>query len=80
MINPIPLKWIKNDAQGVNFAFNQKGIHWFYLDAPITADFNINQDSLKPFVTEILNLAAPLEGLGLSVKLVEIKSGQVKVF
>ena len=50
------------------------------MGAPINADFELSYESLAPYVTKVLDLAAPLEGAGLIIKLVEIKGGEVKVW
>jgi hypothetical protein len=77
----IPLRWIKNDLKGAEFAFNQKEDgRWYYCSAPINADFELSLETLAPYVTRVLDLAAPLEGTGLCVALVEIKADIVKVF
>jgi hypothetical protein len=76
----IPLRWIKNDVERARFAFRERGGHFFYLTAPVHADFPLSFDSLAPYVSQVLDLAAPLEGAGLTVKLVEIKGGKVKVW
>lgn len=51
-----------------------------YLGAPILADFELSYEALAPYVCRVLDLAAPLEGAGLSVKLVEIEGGSVRVW
>jgi hypothetical protein len=76
----IPLRWIKDDIEGAKFAFRQQGSLFFYLNAPVHADFPLSFESLAPYVTRVLDLAAPLEGAGLFVKLVEIKNGKVRVW
>lgn len=76
----IPLRWTKNDQEGAKFAFREEGGNWFYLVAPIQADFKLSYEALAPYVAQVLDLAAPLEGAGLIVKLVEIKNGKVKVW
>ncbi len=76
----VPLRWIKNDIEGAKFAFREERGRWFYLVAPVTADFPLSYETLAPFVQQVLDLAAPLEGAGLIVKLVEIKNGKVKVW
>jgi hypothetical protein len=77
-----PLRWVKNDITGAKFAFcggpTKKELT--YLGAPINADFELSYESLAPYVTQVLDLAAPLEGAGLTIKLVEIKGGVVKVW
>lgn len=76
-----PLRWVQNDLKGADFTFNQKEDgRWYYLSAPINADFPLSLESLVPYVTQVLDLAAPLEGTGMCVALVEIKGGKVKVF
>lgn len=76
----IPLRWITNDIEGAKFAFREERGHFFYLCAPVHADFKLSFEALGPFVQQVLDLAAPLEGAGLIVKLVEIKGGKVKVW
>jgi hypothetical protein len=71
-----PLRWVKDDVEGAKFAF----INLTYLGAPIIADFELSYENLAPYVTKVLDLAAPLEGAGVTVKLVEIKGGVVKVW
>ena len=76
----IPLRWIKNDIEGAKFAFREEGGHFFYLCAPVRADFKLSFETLAPYVSQVLDLAAPLEGAGLVIKLVEIKGGKVRVW
>lgn len=71
-----PLRWIKNDVEGAKFAFPNLS----YLGASIHSDFELSYENLAPYVTKVLDLAAPLEGAGLIVRLVEIKNGVVKVW
>lgn len=78
MADLIPLRWIKNDIEGARFAFGE--VAHTYLGAPIQADFKLSLESLAPYVTEVLDLSAPLEGAGVRVALVEIKGGKVRVF
>lgn len=79
MSESIPLRWVQNTVEGAKFAFGE-GPELKYLGAPIQADFELSHESLAPFVTAVLDQAAPLEGAGLDVRLVEIKGGQVKVW
>jgi hypothetical protein len=76
------LRWVKNDIEGAKFAFGggRNTAEFTYLGAPITADFELTYENLAPFVSEVLDQAAPLEGAGLALKLVEIKNGKVKVW
>jgi len=76
----IPLRWIKDDIEGARKVFREEGGRWFYLVAPIHADFRLSHETLAPYVTRVLDLAAPLEGAGLIVKLIEIKNGKVRVW
>jgi hypothetical protein len=78
----IPLRWIKNDLEGAEFAFGGGKVTppLTYLGAPINADFPLSLEALAPYVSQVLDLAAPLEGAGLRVALVEIKDGKVRVF
>ena len=77
----IPLKWIKNNLEGSKFAFGSHGCpELTYLGAPINADFELSFEALAPYVTQVLDQAAPLEGAGITIKLVEIKNGVVKVW
>ncbi len=76
----IPLRWIKNDIEGAKFAFRDNGTEFTYLSAPISADFELSYESLAPYVTQVLDMAAPLEGHGLMIRLVEIKNNTVKVW
>ena len=82
MVKTIPLRWVKDNVEGAKFAFGGGPTtkELTYLGAPINADFELSYESLAPYVTKVLNLAAPLEGAGLTVKLVEIKGGEVKVW
>jgi hypothetical protein len=81
IIPPIPLRWVKDNIDGAKFAFRDKGQGSFtYLGAPISADFELSYESLAPYVTKVLDLAAPLEGCGLMIRLVEIKNNIVKVW
>ena len=61
----IKLRLIKNSLDGSRFTFNCKNDNYYYLDAPILADFKLSFESLAPFVCEVLDQAAPLEGCGL---------------
>jgi hypothetical protein len=80
MITPAtPLHWIANDRTGAAFAFGDEPPHT-YQGAPISADFDLTLENLAPYTTAVLDQAAPLEGAGLFVKLVEIKNGKVKVW
>ena len=76
------LRWVKNDVEGARFAFGggRASPPLTYLGAPIRADFELTFENLAPFVTEVLDQAAPIEGSGLSVKLVEIEGGRVHVW
>lgn len=78
----IPLRWVENNVSGAKFAFGggRSSPEFTYLGAPISADFSLSYENLAPYVGEVLNLAAPLEGAGVGVKLVEIKGGVVKVW
>lgn len=78
----IPTRWIKNDVANAKIAFGpgRATSEFTYLGAPISADFELSYENLAPYVTEVLDQAAPLEGAGVSVKLVEIKNGRVKVW
>lgn len=51
-----------------------------YCGAPIRADFELSYEALAPYVTEVLDKAAALEGAGAEVALVEIRGGKVKVW
>jgi hypothetical protein len=75
-VETIPLRWIKDDIEGAKFTF----VNLTYLGAPINVDFELSYENLAPYVTKVLDLAALLEGAGLTVKLVEIKGGVVKVW
>jgi hypothetical protein len=81
-IPPIPLRWITNDVRGAEFAFGggRQTPAFTYLGAAIHADFELTYENLAPYVTRVLDLAAPLEGAGLTIRLVEIKNGAVRVF
>lgn len=78
----IPLRWIKNDIVGAKYAFGEGRVtsEFTYLGAKINADFELTYENLAPYVSEVLDLAAPIEGAGVSVKLVEIKGGKVRVW
>ncbi len=81
IIPPIPLRWVKDDIDDAKFAFRDNGQgSYTYLGAPINADFELSYESLAPYVTKVLDLAAPLEGCGLMIRLVEIKNSNVKVW
>lgn len=83
MPNPIPLKKIDvNDLPSAEIVFGggRSTPPLTYLGAPIHADFELSYAALAPYVNAVLDLAAPIEGAGLSVVLVEIKDGKVKVF
>lgn len=77
-----PLRWIRNDVKSAKVAFGagRSTPELTYLGAPIHTDFELSYENLAPFVTRVLDLAAPIEGSGLDVKLVEIKNGVVKVW
>ena len=77
-----PLRWVKDNVEGAKFAFGggRRSPEYTYLGAPINADFQLTYENLAPYVTKVLDLAAPLEGAGLTIKLVEIKGGVVKVW
>lgn len=81
-IDDIPLRWVKDNIEGAKFAFGGGPTtpELTYCGAPINADFELSYENLAPYVTKVLNLAAPLEGAGLIIKLVEIKGGEVKVW
>ena len=78
----IPLQWVNNDVKGAEFAFGggRNTPAFTYLGAAIHADFELTFENLAPYVTRVLDLAASLEGTGLSICLVEIKNGVVRVF
>lgn len=78
----IPLRWVQNNIEGAKFAFGagRTTPELTYRGAPIRADFPLSYEALAPFVTEVLDQAAPLEGAGIDVKLVEIQNGVVKVW
>ncbi len=77
----IPLRWF-NAREYAEFAFGGGCVTppLTYFGAPIDADFELSLESLTPYATEVLDQAAPLEGAGITVKLVEIKGGKVKVW
>lgn len=80
-MNQIPLRWVKNDVQGAEFAFGG-GRHTpplTYQGAPVLADFELSYEALAPFVSEVLDQAATLEAKGHTVEAVEIKAGVVTV-
>jgi len=76
-----PLRWF-TDREYAEFAFGGGPVTppLTYQGAPINADFELSLESLTPYVREVLDQAAPLEGAGLTVKLVEIKGGKVWVW
>jgi hypothetical protein len=82
MADVIPLRWIQNDVENAKIAFGGGRVTppFSYLGAPIHADFELTYEALAPYVTAVLDLAAPLEGAGMSVALVEIRDGKVRVF
>jgi hypothetical protein len=65
----IPLRWIKNDVEGSKFTFRYNGTEFTYLGAPINADFELSYESLAPYVVQMLDMSAPLEGCGLMIRL-----------
>ncbi len=77
---PIPLRWVGDNAKGAEFAFKIENGRCFYLEAPVQVDFEPTFENLAPYVTKVLNLAAPIEGSGGFVSLVEIKGEVVKVW
>jgi hypothetical protein len=78
----VRLKWVHNNVEGARFAFGagRATPEFTYLGAQIHADFELSYEALAPYVTRVLDLAAPLEGAGLTIKLVEIKGRVVKVW
>lgn len=82
MTKPISLRWVKNDIEGSKFAFGggRSSPEFTYCGAPIQADFELTYESLVPYLCEVLDKAACLEGTGVAVKLVEIKGGVVQVW
>jgi hypothetical protein len=66
---------LKNDLDGAAFAFGSEPPH-NYCGAPIHADFDLTLENLAPYTTRVLDLAAPLEGAVLEIKLIEIKMVQ----
>ncbi len=81
-IKSIELRWVTNSVEGAKFAFGEGRVtpEFTYLGAPIDADFPLTYENLAPYVTQVLDIAGPLEGAGLQVKLIEIKAGKVKVW
>jgi hypothetical protein len=80
MPDVIPLRWIKNTAEYAEKCFGEGKTPFTYCEAPIQADFTLTYENLAPYVTKILDKAAPLEGAGLYVRLIEIKDGKVLVW
>ncbi len=78
----IPLRWVQNDVENAKKVFGEgrSTPAFTYCGAPIQADFELTYEALAPYVTEVLNLAAPIEAAGLQVKLIEIADGEVKVW
>lgn len=76
------LRWVKNNVEGAKFAFGPGRFtpELTYFGAPIFSDFELSYETLAPYVTKVLDLAAPLEGADLQIRLVEIKNGIVKVW
>jgi hypothetical protein len=71
---------VKADVEGAKFAFKTSDDGGMtYLGAPVEADFPLSYESLAPYVAEVLDQAAPIEGAGLGIHSVQIKNGQVKV-
>lgn len=50
-----------------------------YLGAQIEADFELTYENLAPYARKVLDLAAPIEGVGRYVSRVKIKDGKVEV-
>lgn len=80
-VKPIPLRWF-TPREYAEFAFGGGRVTppLTYFGAPIDADFELSLENLTPYAMEVLDQAAPLEGAGVTVKLVEIKNGKVKVW
>ena len=77
----IPLRWVTNDVKGAEYAFRSNNAQGFtYSGAPVSTDFPTSFETLAPYTTQVLDQAALLESAGLEIKLVEIKSGKVKVW
>ncbi len=76
------LRWVGNDVRGAQFAFGagRDSPELTYRGASISADFPLSYEALAPYVSEVLDQAAALEGAGLVVRLVEIQKGTVKVW
>jgi hypothetical protein len=69
-----------NSREGARLVFGGHVSEPTYLGVPVRADFPLNFDSLAPYVTAVLDLAAPIEGSGRTVEGVEIKDSRVKVW
>ncbi len=82
MKDKISLRWTHNDLEAAKSTFGggRETPEFTYCGAPINADFELTYENLVPFVTETLDQAAEVEAVGLSVKLIEIKNGKVKVW
>ena len=80
-VEPIPLRWFTN-REYAEFAFGGGRVTppLTYFGAPIDADFELSLESLTPYARQVLDIAAPMEGAGIDIKLVEIKGGKVKVW
>ena len=78
----IALRWIKDNPECAMKVFRpgRNTPELTYLGAPIEADFELSYANLAPHVTQVLDLAAPIEGAGGAVELVVIKERTVKVF
>lgn len=78
MTEHVPLRWVKNDVDGAKYAFGPGRVtpEFTYLGAPIKADFDLTYENLAPYVTEVLDLAEPFEGM---VGRVEIRGGKVNI-
>jgi hypothetical protein len=81
-LEPIALRWVGNTFEGAVLAFGpgRSSPELTYLGAPILADFALSYESLAPYVTAVLDQASALEGADLSVRLVEIRAGKVRVW
>lgn len=61
------------------FGGGRNSSEFTYLGVPLEVDFELTYENLAPFVVEVLDQAALIEGKGLYITKIQIKDKQVKV-
>jgi hypothetical protein len=79
MTHLAPKEKIPVSAEGAKMVFGGGRVtpEFTYLGAPIDADFPLTYENLAPYVASTLDLAAPMDAYGFSIRRVEIKEGRV---